>query len=318
MQNRIKVLTGLLTLTALTGCQTLTTPTDQNISTDDGMRQLTKIESIQWDKTGDTFSIPDNSQLETDQSRVVFIHDHLDLANATSINIDVDGAFHTSLHSGQYSQSIVCNGDQVIGIQNSALNTNTFTDQTVTPFFQPQQTYYYQVSLDPQSNKASINPVEEAVALQLLQGLSEQTHQKNRVEAKDCTTITQETETVEPPAQVEVNTPITLDVLFDFDSAKIKPTYQQRLREVAQFLSANANTKAILEGHTDSTGPANYNLTLSQARAEAVKKELVNKHGIDPNRLTTQGYGESKPIDNNSTVQGRQNNRRVLAIINEE
>ena len=318
MQNRIKVFTGLLTLTALTGCQTLTTPTDQNISTDDGMRQLTKIESIQWDKTGDTFSIPDNSQLETDQSRVVFIHDHLDQANATSINIDVDGSFHTSLHSGQYSQSIVCNGDQVIGIQNSALNTNTFTDQTVTPFFQPQQTYYYQVSLDPQSNKASINPVEEAVALQLLQGLSEQTHQKNRVEAKDCTNITQETETVEPPAQVEVNTPITLDVLFDFDSAKIKPTYQQRLREVAQFLSANANTKAILEGHTDSTGPASYNLTLSQARAEAVKKELVNKHGIDPNRLTTQGYGESKPIDNNSTVQGRQNNRRVLAIINEE
>lgn len=318
MQNRIKVLTGLLTLTTLTGCQTLTTPTDQNISTDDGMRQLTKIESIQWDKTGDTFSIPDNSQLETDQSRVVFIHDHLDQANATSINIDVDGAFHTSLHPGQYSQSIVCNGDQVIGIQDSALNTNTFTDQTVTPFFQPQQTYYYQVSLDPQSNKASINPVEEAVALQLLQGLSEQTHQKNRVEAKDCTTITQETETVEPPAQVEVNTPITLDVLFDFDSAKIKPTYQQRLREVAQFLSANANTKAILEGHTDSTGPASYNLTLSQARAEAVKKELVNKHGIDPNRLTTQGYGESKPIDNNSTVQGRQNNRRVLAIINEE
>lgn len=318
MQNRIKVLTGLLTLTALTGCQTLSTPTDQDISTADGMRQLAKIESIQWDKTGDTFSIPDNSQLQTNQSRVVFIHDHLDQANATSINIDVDGAFHTSLHPGQYSQSVVCNGDQVISIQNSAANTNTFNDQTVTPFFQPQQTYYYQVSLDPQSDKASINPVEEAVALQLLQGLSEQTHQKNRVEAKDCTTITQETETVEPPAQVEVNTPITLDVLFDFDSAKIKPTYQQRLRDVAQFLSANANTKAILEGHTDSTGPASYNLTLSQARAEAVKKELVNKHGINPNRLTIQGYGESKPIDNNSTVQGRQNNRRVLAIINEE
>lgn len=318
MQNRIKVLTTLLMLTALTGCQTFTTSADKNISITDGMRQSTIIESMQWDKTGGRFSILDNSQLETNQSRVIFIHDHLDQATPNSINIDVDGAFHTSLHPGQYSQSVVCNGDQVIGIQNSAINTNTFTDQIVTPFLQPQQTYYYQVSLDPQLNKASINSVEEAVALQILQDLSEQTHQKNRVEAEDCAVIMQEAETIEPPAQVEVSTPITLDVLFDFDSAKIKPTYQQRLRDVAQFLSANANTKAILEGHTDSTGPASYNLTLSQARAEAVKKELVNKHGIDPNRLTTQGYGESKPIDNNSTVQGRQNNRRVLAIINEQ
>lgn len=302
----------------MTGCQTVSTPIEQGISTADGMRQLNKIESIQWDKTGEAFSILNNLQLDANQSRIVFIHDHLDQTIPHSINIDVDSAFHTSLHPGQYSQSIVCNGEQVIGIQNSAVNTNTFNDQIVTPFFQPQQTYYYQVSLDPQSDKASINPVEEAVAFQLLQGLSEQTHQKNRVEAKDCTVIEKETETVEPPAPVEVNKPITLDVLFDFDSAKIKSTYQQTLRDVAQFLSANANTKAVLEGHTDSTGPASYNLILSQARAEAVKKELVSKHGIDPNRLTTQGYGESKPIDSNSTVQGRKNNRRVLAIINEE
>lgn len=318
MQNKTKLLTGLLSLAVLTGCQTLTTANHQNVSTADGMRQLTKIESIQWDKTGDTFIIPDNSQLQTNQSRVVFIHDHLDQVTPSSINLNINGAFHTSLHPGQYSQSVVCNGNQVIGIQNRVINTNTFNDQTVTPFFQPQQTYYYQVSLDPHSNKAFINPVQEEVALQLLQDLSEQTHQKNRVEAEDCVIITQETETVEPPVQVEVNTPITLDVLFDFDSAKIKPTYQQRLHDVAQFLSANANTKAILEGHTDSTGPVSYNLTLSQARAEAVKKELVNKHGIAPNRLATQGYGESKPIDSNSTVQGRQNNRRVLATIREE
>uniref|UniRef100_A5WE82 Outer membrane protein and related peptidoglycan-associated (Lipo)protein-like protein n=1 Tax=Psychrobacter sp. (strain PRwf-1) TaxID=349106 RepID=A5WE82_PSYWF len=266
MRNRNKLLTVLIMLIAMTGCQTVSTPIEQGISTADGMRQLNKIESIQWDKTGEAFSILNNLQLDANQSRIVFIHDHLDQTIPHSINIDVDSAFHTSLHPGQYSQSIVCNGEQVIGIQNSAVNTNTFNDQIVTPFFQPQQTYYYQVSLDPQSDKASINPVEEAVAFQLLQGLSEQTHQKNRVEAKDCTVIEKETETVEPPAPVEVNKPITLDVLFDFDSAKIKSTYQQTLRDVAQFLSANANTKAVLEGHTDSTGPASYNLILSQAR----------------------------------------------------
>lgn len=316
MQNTIKVTAGVLALISLTGCQTLTTPTNQNISTEDGVRQLNKIESVQWDKTGDAYVALDNSQLEANQSRVVFIHNSLDQSPSNSINIGIDGVFHTSLHSGQFSQSIVCNGDQFIGVQNSLSHSNTFNDHSLTPFLDPQQTYYYQVALDAQTNKASIKPVEESVALQLLQGLNEQTHQKNRVEAKDCVLIVEEIAPVKEP--VQVNTPITLDVLFDFDSAKIKPSYQQRLQDVAKFLSANMGMKAILEGHTDSTGPASYNLKLSQARADAVKAELVNKHGIDPNRLTTKGFGESKPIDTNATTQGRQNNRRVLAIINEE
>ena len=316
MKYKFKLLPSLLCLSALTGCQTLTTPTNQNISTEDGVRQLHKIESVQWDKTGDVYVALDNSQLEANQSQVVFIHNSLEQAPSSSINIGIDGVFHTSLYSGQYSQSIVCNGDQFIGVQNSLSHSNIFNDQTITPFLDPQQTYYYQVALDAQANKASIKPVEESVALQLLQGLKEQTHQKNRVEAKDCRLIVEETVPVEEP--VQVNTPITLDVLFDFDSAKIKPSYRQLFQDVAKFLSANMDMKAVLEGHTDSTGPASYNLKLSQARADAVKVELVNKHGIDSDRLTTKGYGESKPIDTNETSQGRQNNRRVLTIINEK
>lgn len=316
MKNTIKVTAGVFALISLTSCQTLTTPTNQNISTEDGVRQLNKIESVQWDKTGDAYVALDNSQLGANQSRVVFIHNSLDQAPSDGINIGIDGVFHTSLHSGQYSQSIVCNGDQLIGVQNSLSHSNTFNDHSFTPFLDPQQTYYYQVALDPQTNKASIKPVEESVALQLLQGLKEQTHQKNRVEAEDCVLIVEEATPVEDP--VQVNIPITLDVLFDFDSAKIKPSYKHRLQDVAKFLSANIGMKAILEGHTDSTGPASYNLKLSQARADAVKAELVNKHGIDPSRLTTKGFGESKPIDTNATAQGRQNNRRVLATINEE
>ena len=316
MKSKFKLLPSLLCLSVLTGCQTLTTPTNQNISTEDGVRQLNKIESVQWDKTGDAYVALDNSQLEANQSRVVFIHNSLDQSPSNSINIGIDGVFHTSLHSGQYSQSIVCNGDQFIGVQNILSHSNTFNDHSLTPFLDPQQTYYYQVALDAQTNKASIKPVEESVALQLLQGLNEQTHQKNRVEAKDCMLIAKD---IAPAAEpVQVNTPITLDVLFDFDSAKIKPSYQQRLQDVSKFLSANMGMKAILEGHTDSSGPASYNLKLSQARADAVKAELVNKHGIEPNRLATKGYGESKPIDTNETSQGRQNNRRVLAIINED
>ena len=312
---KYKFLSSLLCLSVVTGCQTLNTPINQDINTEDGVRQLNKIESVQWNKTGDTYVAQDNSQLEANQSRVVFIHTSLEQSPSSSINIGIDGLFHTSLHSGHYSQSLVCNGDQIIGVQNSISYSSTFNEQTLTPFFNAQQTYYYQVELDSKTNQASIKSVEESVALKLLQGLNEQTHQKNRVEAKNCVLTTKETARVEEP--VQVNKPITLDVLFDFDSAKIKLTYQQRLHDVAKFLSTNMDMKAMLEGHTDSAGSASYNLKLSQARADAVKAELVNKYGINPNRLTTKGYGESEPIDTNETTKGKQNNRRVIVIINE-
>ena len=72
----------------------------------------------------------------------------------------------------------------------------------------------------------------------------------------------------------------------------------------------NPNGNLIIEGHTSSDGDANFNLELSQKRAEAVKSYLV-KLGADPNRLKTEGYGESRPIQDNRTMQGRGLNRRV-------
>ena len=65
-----------------------------------------------------------------------------------------------------------------------------------------------------------------------------------------------------------------------------------------------------IEGHTDNAGKAAANKALSKARAESVKAWLV-KHGIDKKRLTAQGFGQDKPIDDNSTEAGRKNNRRV-------
>ena len=73
--------------------------------------------------------------------------------------------------------------------------------------------------------------------------------------------------------------------------------------------------KIEIQGHTDNTGDADANLSLSQSRAEAVMNYLVEQ-GIDESRLTAQGYGDTAPIDSNETDEGRQNNRRTeLKII---
>ena len=79
---------------------------------------------------------------------------------------------------------------------------------------------------------------------------------------------------------------------------------------VAESLREWPEVKVEIQGHTDGRGSAVINLRLSQARAEAARLYLVQK-GISPDRLTAAGYGKSRPIANNNTAEGRQNNRRV-------
>jgi OOP family OmpA-OmpF porin len=100
------------------------------------------------------------------------------------------------------------------------------------------------------------------------------------------------------------------EVLFDFDKAIVKPEWYGLLDEVADILNANSGLRVILEGHTDSVGPASYNMGLSKRRAEAVKAYLEGK-GISPDRLASVGYGEERPAASNDTAEGRQLNRRT-------
>jgi OOP family OmpA-OmpF porin len=108
---------------------------------------------------------------------------------------------------------------------------------------------------------------------------------------------------------------ITLAVEFDFDKAEIRTKYHRHLKEVAEFLKKYPDTVAVIEGHTDNAGPDEYNLVLSQKRANSVRKYLIDKFGIPHWRLDSKGYGESRPIADNSTKKGRQRNRRVTAVI---
>ena len=107
----------------------------------------------------------------------------------------------------------------------------------------------------------------------------------------------------------------TLNVEFDFDKSTIKKGYYQDIDNLAQVMKDYPDLNVVIEGHTDSVGSNAYNKKLSQRRAESVKKYMVEKGGIDANRLKAQGFGEEKPIASNKTKEGRQQNRRVEAAV---
>jgi outer membrane protein OmpA-like peptidoglycan-associated protein len=110
---------------------------------------------------------------------------------------------------------------------------------------------------------------------------------------------------------------ITFDsgLLFDFDKAEIRPASQSSLERLAVILNKYPDTRVLIEGHTDSTGPDDYNMTLSQNRAGAVAGVLAGQN-VNTGRFTVVGYGEGQPVYDNTTDAGRQGNRRVdLAIM---
>lgn len=122
------------------------------------------------------------------------------------------------------------------------------------------------------------------------------------------------TVTVNPPPPPEK---ITLMVEFDTAKWDVKPVYGDEIARVADFMKRHPNVNAVIEGHTDNIGKENANKKLSLQRAESVKKYLVDKFGVDPSRLSTKGYGPSRPVASNTTAEGRQKNRRIEASFSE-
>ncbi len=103
-------------------------------------------------------------------------------------------------------------------------------------------------------------------------------------------------------------------ILFDVDKANLKDGYKSELAELSTILNKYADTNILLAGHTDSTGSDEYNLELSERRAQSVSGYLVTQN-VDSARITTEGYGKSQPIASNDTAEGRAQNRRVEVAI---
>lgn len=100
------------------------------------------------------------------------------------------------------------------------------------------------------------------------------------------------------------------DVTFDVDSHGLKPQFFEVLDSVALVAQEFDQTVLIVDGHTDSTGSAEYNQGLSERRAESVARYIVNQ-GVAPVRVESYGYGEQFPVATNNTAEGRHYNRRV-------
>jgi outer membrane protein OmpA-like peptidoglycan-associated protein len=103
-------------------------------------------------------------------------------------------------------------------------------------------------------------------------------------------------------------------IYFDFGSAVIRPESEPILKEITDAMTENPSWKLSVEGHTDNIGDDSYNLDLSQRRAAAVKQALVERYHMGGDRLSTTGFGASRPIESNSTLAGRARNRRVELV----
>lgn len=115
--------------------------------------------------------------------------------------------------------------------------------------------------------------------------------------------------------QTERGLVLTLgDVLFDTGQATLKAGAQSTLERLASFLKESPDSSVIIEGHTDSVGSDDYNMQLSQRRADAVRTALLERN-VESQRIQAIGKGKGEPVATNSTAAGRQQNRRVEIVI---
>ena len=123
--------------------------------------------------------------------------------------------------------------------------------------------------------------------------------------------VVEEVAVAEPAEAVRVE----LDVKFDFDKAEVKQESYGDIKALADFMKQYPQTSTVVEGHTDSVGSDAYNQGLSERRASAVRDVLVSQYGVESSRVQAVGYGESRPVADNATADGRAINRRVEAEV---
>jgi OmpA-OmpF porin, OOP family len=140
------------------------------------------------------------------------------------------------------------------------------------------------------------------------------------VDKDGCTPIVEQKQealvVVQKPLQEKIS--VALNVKFNTAKSFIKKKYHNEIKKMADFMNAHPEANAVIEGHTDNVDifhKPEKNVRLSKARADRVRKYLIEKFGIDASRITAVGYGLTRPIAGNDTKKGRKKNRRAQAVI---
>ena len=127
--------------------------------------------------------------------------------------------------------------------------------------------------------------------------------------------IVKATERIETITESRISGLRVGDVLFGFNQTDIQGQYADDLKQLGMFLQKNPNAYALLVGYTDSIGSEEYNLGLSNRRADSVAAYLMNNHGVGQDQIVVNWYGEANPIAGNDTDGGRAQNRRVEVAV---
>lgn len=123
------------------------------------------------------------------------------------------------------------------------------------------------------------------------------------VDAKGCSVFIEE--------QVSLN----IEVLFAQNSSVVNNPSDPQFKEFADFMARFPSTDAVIEGHASAPGDANYNMMLSEKRAQSVRALLVERYGIDKNRLVAKGFGETQLLDTSNTAAAHKVNRRIIGKV---
>lgn len=282
------------------------------------------VGNVQWTTQAstdtDAFLATD---VPADETRLVFIRQLDNDPEQTDANIVINDRYQVSLHPGNYTAVNSCVGINRLSVQATGFKNNDLLANAQDFTLAGGETYFFYVDMDEAGN-SSLERITEESGIQMLDDKTYQTHQISRVVPNCPAPAPAPTPVVvvPPPAQPEpvvlaapVN--IELEVLFDNDKSFVKPEYYSEVQEVADFMNEYPNTIATIEGHTDSNASDSYNLALSQRRVDAVRDILINEFSISGDRLRAVGYGESRPRATNATAEGRQQNRRVVAVVEE-
>ncbi|GAF54325.1 LOW QUALITY PROTEIN: outer membrane protein A precursor [Psychrobacter sp. JCM 18900] len=289
---------------------------NSSIDNDGDSRHVSKVA---WNNQVDTDinSILSN-KVASDKTRLVFIRGNDSYSEQTSANISVNNRFQVSLHEGNYTAVESCVGINKLSTHATGFKDNNLLANTEDYTLVGGQTYFFSRKHEKRSKCLRADNCCITATLKKRY----QSHQISRV-VPNCplpvvapvVNLPIVTETSSTPVAEKMT--IDLEILFETDKAVVRPEYYSKATELVEFMRQYPNTVVTIEGHTDSRGKDNYNQDLSQRRVNAVKEVLITEFGIASDRISAIGYGESQPRASNDTVDGRQLNRRVVAVVEE-